>query len=191
MNVWQFTLEIGKWIYSNLSTIIACLALFISLRIYRRDRWKLSLEAWIEGRSYRTEDGKVLPISPTQIRGELIVKASNVGRRSLTIEKICLQVFEDDIATLKALPKNHQELFRIERDEHIGAVARFAFMHPQDFPVQLNENEPMTADMSLFGIDPLSRSRFCIVYVTGRVKPIKLQRTIHPLRPTRRYFSGS
>jgi hypothetical protein len=188
-----------KWIYSNLSILISCGAFLISLisivlsiLSYRRDRWKLSLEARIEGRVYRTENGKVLPISPTRIRGELIVKASNIGRRSLTIEKICLQVFEDEVDALNALPTHHQQLFIIERVEHLGPVARFAFISPQAFPVQLSENDPMTAKMTLLAIDPLSRKRFCLVYVTGRRKPISINCWNGKSRqPQPRYFSGS
>jgi len=184
------------WDKSDVSIGISCgaflisvISIILSILSYRKDRWKLSLEAWIKG----SEFCPGMPVSPTTTRGELFVKIANIGRRALTIEKICLQVFEDEIEGLTTLSKPpFRPVVRMEMVEHIGSVARFAFVSPQGgFPVQLSENEPMTAEMILLGLDPLSRSRFCLVYVTGRREPIKIPCGGKDHRPKIRYFSGS
>jgi hypothetical protein len=169
----------------TVSIVIACCALFVSfisitlsVLSYRKDRWKLSLEAWI-GR----QEGL--------IQAHLFVKVANVGRRALTIEKICLQVFEDEIEALNKLNTSRQRLAIIERVEHIGSVARFPHTLSKGFPVQLGENEPTTVELILMGIDPLSRSRFCLVYVTGRRAPIKIPCGVKDRRSKTRFFSGS
>ena len=120
------------------------------------------------------------------VRGKLFVKMANTGRRSLTIEGIWLQVFEDELEGLRKT-----ELVYTERVERLGFVARFAFRQGE-FPAQLGENEPKFSDITLLGLDPLSRKRFCLVYVTGRRKPIKIQCWDgKSRRPEPRRFSGS
>jgi hypothetical protein len=137
------------------------------------------LEAWIRVSS--------MPDFPALVQGRLLVKDANIGRRALTIEKIYVQVFEDELEELRKAPV--AEVGRVER---IGFVARFTtFTRPSRFPVQLGENEPINVEMIIGRVDDLSRNRFCLVYVTGSTKPIKLQCAIHPRRPHRRYFSGS
>jgi len=96
---------------SGFALLISAISIILSILSYRKDRWKLSLEAWIHRRGFITE-GQVLmpgavpmPNSPTQVRGELFVKMANIGRRAVTIEKICLQIFEDEIDRLKELTK--------------------------------------------------------------------------------------
>jgi hypothetical protein len=176
------------WNAPTVSIIIACCALlisFISITLsvlsYRKDRWKLLLEAWIKPRASGNP--------PTVVRGYLFVKLSNIGRRAVTIEKICLQLFEDEIEGLSGM--NSMGHSTIERIEHIGYTVRFRFTNPKGFPVQLGENTPLTAEMILLVLDPVSRRRFCLVYVTGR-KPIKIQCWIGgTLRPKPRKFSGS
>jgi hypothetical protein len=188
-------LLVWGWDKSEVSIGISCgaflisvISIILSILSYRKDRWRLSLEAWIKG--YELNPG----MPPNATRGELFVKMANIGRRALTIEKICLQVFEDEIEELNTLskPQSRTVLVRIEMVEHIGSVARFPLTRPQGgFPVQLTENEPMTAEMILLGLDPLSRRRFCLVNVTGRRKPIKIPFGGKDHRPKIRDFSGS
>jgi|SRR5271165_354834 len=171
-----------EWITSNISILIACLALLISfvsitlsLLGYRKDRWKLYLQAWIEG-----------PASPstTNIRRWLFVSAKNIGRRVLTIENIFVQVFEDELEELRKI-----QVVALTSIQGIGSVAYFPPSGVR-FPTQLGENEPVTAEVPLLGLHSLSRSRLCIVNVTGRRRLIKI-----PIGGNRRrkahYFSGS
>jgi hypothetical protein len=165
--------------------LISLVSLLVSILGYRKDRWKLSLEAWIEPSKSSP------PFFEGSIRGRLFVKAANIGRRALTIEQIHLQVFEDEVEELR---KN--EHVWTGKKERRGAVASFPYTRPRGFPVQLDENEPMTAEMSLLGIDSAnleSRNRRCIVYVTGRRKLIKIRLGLagDSLPRKVRYFSGS
>ena len=126
------------------------------------------MEAWIEGREF--SHGVLSNSNATRtMEGELFVKMANTGRRSLAIEGIWLQAFEDELEGLRKT-----ELVYTERVERLGFVARFAFRQGE-FPAQLGENEPRFSDITLLGLDPLSRKRFCLVYVTGRRKPIQIQ----------------
>jgi hypothetical protein len=78
--------------------LISVISIILSTLSYRKDRWKLSLEAWIQTRVSN------LPNSPSLGQGRLLVKAANIGRRALTIEKICLQVFEHELEQLRKVP---------------------------------------------------------------------------------------
>jgi len=82
-------------------------------------------------------------------RGGLFLRAANIGRRALTIEKIFLQVFSDEIEELRTTP-----LVEIDTIERIGTVAFFRTITPNRFPIQLAENEPITAEAMLVCGDP-------------------------------------
>lgn len=165
--------------------LISVVSIILSILNYRKDRWKLSLEAWIRIQTMSQ------PTKEQSRRGWLCVKAANIGRRALTIEKIYLQVFGDEIEELRKTP-----LVEMGRIDRIGMVACFRLYTPAGFPIQLNENEPITAEAPLARGDPAkleSRSRQCVVSVTGRRKPIKIrcglpgdsgERKVH-------HFSGS
>jgi hypothetical protein len=147
--------------------LISVVSIVLSVLNYRKDRWKISLSAWIEPLK------SSVPVHQGAIRGHLFVKAANLGRRTLTIEKMYLQVFGDELEELRK--NGHVWTDKIER---IGAVASFPYASTARFPAQLGENEPMTARMSLLGLDSAnleSRNRRCIVYVIGRRKPIKIR----------------
>lgn len=116
----------------TISIVIACCAFLISfisitlsLLSYRKDRWKLSLGAWIEA------PAPSIPSFPKAIRGRLFVETKNIGRRTLTIEGIALQVFKDELEEIRK-----SELARIEKVERIGFVAYF--MSAQSFPVTVD-----------------------------------------------------
>src|SRR5260370_3755681 len=97
-------------------------------------------------------------MSPSVAQGRLLVKAANIGRRALTIEKIYVQGFQNELEELRKAPV--AEVGRVER---IGFVARFTtFTRPSRFPVQLGENEPITVEMIIVRVDDLSRNRFCL-----------------------------
>jgi hypothetical protein len=136
---------------TTISILISCLALFISIVSigisilnYKKDRWKLSLEARIRIEKMLVPDGAQTG------RGRLFLKAANIGRRALTIEKIFLQVFSDEIEELRSTP-----LVEVSSIEQIGTVAFFRTITPNRFPIQLAENEPITAQAILVCGDPV------------------------------------
>lgn len=132
-----------------------------------------------------------MPVLEHLPAGRLYVRASNVGRRALTIEEIFLQVFPDELEELRTTP-----LARVGKMKRIEYVAIYAFKTPKDFPLKLVENQPITVEIILAGLDReklSSTRRLCAVRVTGRKKPATI-RCIVPgeFRQTDpKYFSGS
>jgi len=144
--------------------LISGFSIFLSILNYRKDRWKLSLEPWIEPGPSNP------PFHPGSIRATLFVRVANIGRRALTIENIRLEVFEDEIEEL-----DKSELASVKRQSN-GWIAAFHYVGPQ-MPAQLDENEPMRFEFSLVAVDSekfTSKNRRCIINVTGRKKPIKV-----------------
>jgi hypothetical protein len=163
--------------------LVSVASIWLSIANYRKDRWKLSIEAKIQLR--RLPEGDQSDSPP----GRLLVTAANIGRRALTIENIDIQVFQDEIEGFQGTA------VQIRKMDRVGYVAVSFFKTPRDFPKQLKENEPLQVEILLVGFDHAKakeRRRLCIVRVTGRRKPALVRCRLpgeHDSRPT--YFSGS
>lgn len=170
---------------SCLALGVSAVSFLLSFFSYRKDRWRLSLEAWIEAQTLTPGTSVDANLIPGLIRGRLFVNAANTGRRPITIQNIRLQVFKDELTDFRKT-----ELVRIDEVAPFGFVAGFAATFPR-CPLQLSENEPVLFEAAVSGLDPLSRSRICIVDVTGRKNPIRVACETDRQRCKRRYFSGS
>lgn len=145
--------------------LVSCISITLSLLNYRKDRWKLAVTAWI----YVPRSSE--PSLPDPPNGRLGLKASNVGRRQLTLGEIFVQVFSDEIEELR-----NQPLVQTFTKGGLGCFASFAAKYPSKFPLQLKESEPITVDVILVGIEKEkleSRERLCLLSITGRKKLVK------------------
>jgi hypothetical protein len=163
--------------------LVSLASIWLSISNYRKDRWKLSIEAKIQ--LLRIPEGAQSDSNP----GRLLVTAANIGRRALTIENIDIQVFEDEIEGFQGTA------VEIRKMDRVGYVAVSFFKTPKDFPKQLKENDPLKVEIFLVGFDRAKakdRRRLCIVQIVGRRKPALVRCRLpgdHDSRPT--YFSGS